>query len=157
MFIRRILSSSTLLVLMSLGCAQAERSETGEIETAGSVDAFTMRVGDCYNDESSFSDEITDVPAVPCSDPHDNEVFAIFDLTISEWPGGDPVMELADEGCGERFEVAIGATYEESVLMITTLTPTEASWTQRQDREVICIAYHMDLEQLTGSVLNTGM
>ena len=150
------LLASALLLLMNTGCAPAERSETGEIETAGSVDAFTIRVGDCYNDRTTDPQEVTDVPGVPCTEPHDNEVYATFDLPMSEWPGEDRVNELADDGCLERFKGAIGATYEESVLMITTLIPTKGSWAEMGDREVVCVAYHMDLEKLTGTVLNSG-
>lgn len=153
----RILIVSALLVIMNLGCAPAERGESGEIETAGSVDAFTLRVGDCYDDQMFSSDGVSEVPGVPCGVAHDNEVYATFDLSGSEFPGDDEVVELADEGCLDRFEAAIGATYEESVLMITTLYPTRASWAQAKDREVICGAYQMDLEKLTGSVLNSGM
>ena len=57
----------------------------------------------------------------------------------------------------ERFEAAIGASYEESVLVIWRLIPTEGSWNLRNDREVLCAAYHMDLEKLTGTVLGSGM
>jgi len=57
----------------------------------------------------------------------------------------------------ERFEAAIGASYEESVLVIWRLIPTEGSWNLRKDREVLCAAYHMDLEKLTGTVLGSGM
>ena len=155
-----ILIASGLIVIVNLGCSPAERSESGEIESAGSVDAFALRVGDCYDDQMFSSDgfsEVSDVPGVPCSVAHDNEVYATFDLSGSEFPGDDEVVELADEGCLDRFEGAIGATYEESVLLITTLYPTRASWTQAEDREVICGAYHMELEKLTGSVLNSGM
>ena len=157
MFGSRALCVAILLTLSSLGCSPAERGETGEIESAGSVDAFTIRVGDCFNDQSTMSGEVSDVPGVPCEEPHDNEVYATFGLPPGAWPGEDQVTELSDEGCLDRFESAIGATYEESVLVVTTLFPTEASWDRRKDREVVCIAYHMDLDKLTGSVLNSGM
>ncbi len=147
---------SALLLLMSAGCSPAERSETGEIETAGSVDAFTIRVGDCFDDQFTFGDEVSDVPGVPCTDPHDNEVYAKFDLQVSEWPGDDRANELADEGCLDRFERAIGARFDDSILQITTMIPTAGSWAERGDREVVCIAYHMELDKLTGTVLNSG-
>lgn len=35
--------------------------------------------------------------------------------------------------------------------------PSKQSWGQRKDREVVCVAYHMELEKLTGSVLGSGM
>lgn len=152
-----MLMAPTLLLLLCLGCAPAERGESGEIETAGAVDAFAMRVGDCFNDQTALSGEVSDVPGVPCSEPHDNEVYSTFDLTMAEWPGEERAYEVADEGCLERFEAAIGASYDESVLMITTLIPSKGSWAQVGDREVVCAAYHMELEKLTGSVLSSGM
>ena len=94
---------------------------------------------------------------MPCTEAHDNEVFATFDVASSEWPGEDRITDLADEGCLERFEGYVGATYEESVLMITTLMPSEDSWSMIEDREVVCVAYHMDLDKLTSSVRNSGM
>ena len=80
-----------------------------------------------------------------------------FDVALDKWPGLDRVNEIADQGCLERFPAAIGTSYEESVLYITNLVPTQGSWEQGDDREVVCVAYHMDLDKLTGSVLGTGM
>ena len=157
MFRVKTLRGLSLVALASFGCAPAERGETGEIEAAGSVDAFAMQVGDCFDDQSGQPGEVSDVPGVPCEEPHDNQVFAMFDLPTGTWPGDEQVSEAADEGCLDRFEAAIGATYDESILVCTTLFPTEASWEQRKDREVICVVYHMDLEKLTGSALNSGM
>ena len=147
----------TLTVVVCVGCAPAERNEAGEIDVAGSVDAFEIQVGDCYNDRTTLSDDVSEVPGVPCGEAHDNEVFATFDVASSEWPGEDRINELADEGCMERFEGYVGATYEESVLYITTLMPSEDSWSMIGDREVVCVAYHMDLDKLTSSVRNSGM
>ena len=154
---RHFVFTSSVVILFGLACAPAERDDEGAIEGAGSVDAFTMRIGDCFDDQSAFSEEVSDVPGVPCSTAHDNEVYATFDVTLAEWPGEDQLNELANEGCLERFEAAIAASYEESVLMFTTLVPSKGSWDQRNDREVVCAAYHMELEKLTGSVLKSGM
>ena len=147
--------ASALIPLAIVGCGAAERGDSGEIERAGGVDAFTLRVGDCYNDRVFGGDQVSDVPGIPCGEAHDNEVYATFDLPGGAWPGSEFVDEAADLGCLERFQGAIGATYEESVLMYTTLYPTEGSWEERSDREVICAAYHMELEKLTGSVLGS--
>ena len=142
---------------LAVGCSPAERNDEGEIAVAGALDAFSMHVGDCYDDQMFFSDEVSDVPGIPCDQPHDNEVFALFDLQESEYPGEERTLELADDGCLERFEAYVGTTYEESVLMITNLVPSKGSWSQVDDREVICVAYHMELEKLTGSVRHSGL
>jgi hypothetical protein len=134
----------------------AERNEAGDITGAGTVDAFEVRVGDCFDDEAFASTEISEVPGVPCSDPHDNEVYATFDIA-GEWPGEERVEELAYEGCHERFAGAIGKIYEESIIDYTPIYPSEGSWKQRDDREVLCVAYHMEFETLTGSVIGSGL
>lgn len=144
------------LVMIS-ACDRAGRTAEGRIETAGAVDAFAMQVGDCFDDAYIGSDEISHVPGVPCSDPHDNEVYALFDIPADAFPGQEEVDRLADEGCFERFEAAIGTSYEESVLVYTTMTPTQASWAQISDRQVICVAFHMEYDKLTRSVLASGL
>ncbi|MBM4183970.1 MAG: hypothetical protein FJ207_07055 [Gemmatimonadetes bacterium] len=134
--------------------AAAERNAAGEITTAGAVDVFEVHVGDCFNDEAFENTEISELPAVPCSEPHDNEVYATFDIA-GEWPGEERVEELAYEGCLDRFAAAIGKGYEDSVIDYTTLYPSEGSWKQRNDREVVCVGYHMEYEELTGSILGS--
>ena len=131
---------------------QADRDETGAIIGEGAVGAFEMRVGDCFDDGSTFtSNEVDSVPGVPCSQPHDNEVYAVFDVTAASFPG-EAIAEMAHEGCLERFETFVGKDYESSSLDIATLYPSQESWQRQNDREVICAVYDMEAEKLTGSV-----
>jgi hypothetical protein len=130
---------------------RADRDASGAIVDAGSVDAFQMRVGDCFDDGSTFTDEeVSSVAGVPCAQPHDNEVYAVFDVRTSTFPG-DRMAEVAHQGCLERFEPFVGKDYESSSLDIATLHPTSQSWSQN-DREVICVVYDVDTKKLTGSV-----
>ena len=149
---RSILGIAGATIAAVIGFASAaQRNDAGEITAAGSVDAFEVRIGDCFDDEVFEQSEISEIPAVPCSQPHDNEVYALFDIQ-GEWPGDERVEELAYEGCLERFAGAIGKAYDDSEIDYTVMYPTEGSWEQRNDREVVCIAYHMEYEKLTGSV-----
>lgn len=153
---RSIIGIAGAAVAAAIGITTAaQRNSDGEITSAGDVSAFEVRVGDCFDDEAFENTEISEVPAVPCSEPHDNEVYATFDLT-GEWPGVDRAQELAHEGCYDRFAGAIGRTYEDSEIEFTTMYPTEGSWNERNDREVICVGYHVELEKLTGSVIGSG-
>lgn len=154
---RSIAAGLVAAVAAAIGITTAaERNAAGEITSAGAVDAFAVRVGDCFDDEAFASTEISEVPGVPCAQAHDNEVYAAFDIS-GEWPGDARVEELAYEGCFDRFAGAIGKSYEESVIDYTTIFPSEGSWKQRDDREVLCVAYHMEGEKLTGSVLASGL
>ena len=119
---------------------QADRDDSGAIVEEGAVDAFSMRVGDCFDDGSAFDDdEVNSVPGVPCSQPHDNEVYALFDVTETSFPGED-MGRIAHEGCLARFEGFVGKDYDSSQLDIATLYPSRESWAQQNDREVVCVS-----------------
>lgn len=134
----------------------ADRDSSGAIVGGGTVDAFNMQVGDCFNDTGSYDAEITSVPGVPCSEPHDNEAFAVFDLSLPEYPSEEAMGEIAYNSCVERFEAFVGRDYESSSLEVTTMYPTQGSWDQ-DDREIVCAIYSMDTNQLVGSAKGRGL
>ncbi len=133
----------------------ADRDGSGAIIGEGSVGAFNVRVGDCFNDSDAFSEEVFSVAGVPCSEPLDNETFAVFDLPLASYTDEDAMFELAHESCAARFESFVGKDYESSMLEITTMYPTAESWAQN-DREVVCAVYDMDASKLVGSVAGRG-
>lgn len=134
----------------------ADRDSSGAIVGEGTVDAFNMQVGDCFNDTGTYDDEITSVPGVPCSEPHDNEAFAVFDISLPEYPSEDAMGEIAYNSCVERFEAFVGRDYESSSLEVTTMYPTQGSWNQ-DDREIVCAIYSMDTVKLVGSAKGRGL
>ena len=69
----------------------------------GQGNVFDMAVGECFQDPTSL--EFTDVEKVSCSEPHDNEVYALYDLTTDYLPSQD-VMQA---GCEDRFEAFVPA------------------------------------------------
>lgn len=77
-------------------------------------DVFTVAVGDCLNDDG-VEGEISSVPKIDCSEPHDSEAYASFDLADGEYPGEDAIYAEADSGCESRFEAFVGISYAESV------------------------------------------
>ncbi len=134
---------------------RADRDETGAIVGEGSIDAFQMQVGDCFDDGSAFGDdnpEVSSLPGVPCSDPHDNEVYAIFDVSVASFPEGDEMARMAFEACEQRFTAFVGRDYESSALDIATLYPSRDSWHTQNDREVVCAVYDVAANKLEGSV-----
>ena len=129
---------------------KADRDESGSIIDGGSIDAFHMRVGDCFDDTSSSEGEISSLPGVPCAEPHDNETFAVFNIKQDAFPG-DEMDTIAYDGCMVRFEPFVGRDYESSTLEVFPIYPTADSWVQ-DDREVICALYDMEENKLQGSV-----
>lgn len=120
---------------------------------SGSV--FTLAVGTCFDDEG-LSSEVTDVPVVDCDEPHDNEVFHVFDLPDGDWPGDEAVLDAADEVClGSAFADFVGTAYLDSEVDAFSITPTQGSWEQADDREVICAAW-VPGERPTGTLAGAG-
>lgn len=118
----------------------------------GPGNVFSLDVGDCFDDPDTDSAEITDVEMVDCGSPHDNEVFATFDLPAIDYPGPDEVQAAGLVGCVERFEDYVGETVDASPLDATMLLPTELGWTSRDDREVICYLLDPGGAKLEGSM-----
>lgn len=134
------------------------RDDEGSIAEEGNLNAFSLRVGDCFNDpdglEVGTQSTVLELPAVPCSQPHDNEVFALIDLEggDDDYPGTEPVRSIGADRCLGEFEAYVGIAYEDSVLEFDPyLYPTAETWSAG-DREIVCAVYNLDLAPLTGSV-----
>ena len=117
---------------------------------------FTLEVGTCFNDEGppgAAAEEISSVPEVDCSEPHDNEVFALIDYTeTASYPGAEQMTEIGTNLCIEQFDAYVGIAYLDSELDVFSITPTEDGWNRLNDREIICALYNLDLSKLTGSM-----
>ncbi|MBT2518993.1 septum formation family protein [Streptomyces sp. ISL-90] len=100
-------------------------------------------------DQPSLSESI-----VPCDQRHDDEVYAVFDLDGAEYPGETALRQTADEGCRARFADFIGIPYEESVLELYSLWPTQAAWLDG-DRRVSCVVWYPD-DAVVGSLAGAG-
>ena len=134
----------------------ADRDEYGNIVGSGTVGAFSVQMGDCFNDVDTSSQQVTSVPGVPCSEPHDNEVFAVFDIELDSYPDSDTMYEISYNSCMEHFESFVGREYETSVLEITTMYPSAESWAQ-DDREIVCAVFDINANKLVGSAAGRGL
>lgn len=134
------------------GCAPSASRDgsTSEITQAGQQSAFDMRVGDCFNDDGG--EEVTEVPAVPCGEPHHNEVYFVFDLPNGDYPGDDAVLDAADERCIAEFEEFVGVAWENSTLEYFPMTPTKGSWERGKDRMIVCSVWDPEVDMTSGSL-----
>ncbi|GLJ60158.1 MULTISPECIES: septum formation family protein [Microbacterium] len=138
------------------GETAARDEETQEVTEGGTVDVFSLEVGDCTG--ATAEGEVTDIEVVPCDEPHDSEVYHEFEMEDGEWPGEAAVDTAAEEGCtGEAFEAFIGLPYDQSELYVTYLTPLEDTWSDPSvaDRLIQCMAY-MPGEELTGTLRDSN-
>jgi Domain of unknown function (DUF4190)/Septum formation len=128
--------------------SDADRDASGQVTGSGSVSANQLRPGDCVNDLNEGEDVLS-LPAVPCAEPHEGEVFATFRLAGTSWPGETQVSRQAEQGCRDRLPSYAPAVEEASVELFV-LQPTQQSWTGG-DQGVTCIAMDPD-GKTTGSL-----
>jgi hypothetical protein len=123
-------------------------STTGEITESGDVSAFSLQVGDCVSD-LDLSGAITSLPAVPCDQPHEAEVFAIFDLPEGDYPPEAELFARAEAGCADRLAIYAPNAGNVASLEYSYIYPLEQGWPA--DREVVCFA-GSPAGNLTGSI-----
>ena len=127
----------------------ADRNASGQITSGGRVSVTDLKVGDCVNDIEEDK-QVLSLPAVPCAQPHDAEVFAIFELTGSTFPGEAEVVSQVEPKCSDRLEQYAPAALNDPSIELYYFAPNETSW-RRGDREVVCIAVDQT-KQRTGSL-----
>ncbi|NLG54415.1 MAG: hypothetical protein GX542_02010 [Rhodococcus sp.] len=106
------------------------------------VDVFDLTVGDCLVEDLGFGEESVTVEGgqktVPCSEPHTFEVYHEHVMTGRSYPGEDAAIDEAAEECSIAFDSFVGMDYQDSVLDLFYLYPTEESWAEG-DRVVSCL------------------
>ncbi|WP_050760861.1 septum formation family protein [Aeromicrobium marinum] len=141
---RRHLAPLLTLLVVGIGlsaCSSAEettRDESGAIAEANeNASVFEMEIGDCY-DVPSETEAVETLPAIPCGDPHDLEVYHEIVLDDGDYPGEAAVTAQGDEACIGEFATFVGLDFESSRLDYLSFYPTAESWEQG-DRVVSCL------------------
>jgi hypothetical protein len=117
--------------------------------TATPVYVDDLRPGDCVNGTDEA--ELTTVDVVPCADPHEGEVYAVFDLAGRTWPGVDTANQQASAGCESRQESYVDPAELDIGVDFYFVVPSEETWTEEDDRLVVCW-FESTGDPLTGSV-----
>ncbi|TDD69673.1 hypothetical protein E1262_12010 [Jiangella aurantiaca] len=99
-------------------------------------DVFDVGLGDCISNFNA-EEQVSELTVIPCEEEHDQEVFAVFEVPDGDFPGSEAFQTQVESDCVSEFETFVGMPYNESVLEIQWLEPTEESWAQG-DRELVC-------------------
>lgn len=159
--LRRNLFLLALPVLVVAACSgddDAGRADDGRISESGKVSVFDLRVGDCLKPDPEASGDLTEIEAVPCDEPHTQEVFAVTDYegeNADVYPGEAELRTFADAACLDAFERYTGTDYLDSELYFSYLHPSIDSWNEGDDRTIVCVVISPG-EETTGSVRASG-
>ncbi len=153
----RLLAGVSLVVGCSSGARPAlddasTRDQVGRITAPGQVGILRLRTGDCFI--AGEAQVVEFVSGVPCSMDHDGEVFAVFDMQDSTWPGATTVESVATRECQARFSSATGLALDAAVARLSAFAPTMDSW--NEDRSIICIATSPDGSMMRGTLTGAG-
>jgi hypothetical protein len=93
---------------------------------------FSLQVGECFNGQNELG-----VTPLPCSSPHEAEVFATFSLPETAWPGDDAAQAEAKAGCQQRIASYVNPELATAPLSQEYIYPNELTW-EAGVRTVIC-------------------
>jgi hypothetical protein len=160
-----LLAVITLLLLAACGDGGGDEQQADGPTTTirrATAEEVPVTVGQCGNVPrlrvGGALDPAT-ITEVACSEPHDVEIGAVFDYPAGpdlDFPGAVSVDGYATDQCIERFEAYVGAPYATSVLDVLIIAPDEDGW-DAGDRRIACVLYHVDFQDLTGSVAGSGL
>jgi Domain of unknown function (DUF4190)/Septum formation len=140
--------------IVAVNTGKATRSPTtGVITHRGHINAFSLRVGDCF-DNPAGAKRVDMVTAIPCDQPHNAQIYAKFKLTGSDfsYPGAAVVERRARSGCNARIGT-VNKSMTTSEMTVRILLPEQTSWAAGQ-RTVSCMVVN-PTATLTTSLLNS--
>lgn len=136
-------------IIAAVAAGQADRDVTGKVTASGDVALDQLQVGDCT--APLPEGESRTLPVVPCDTAHTGEVFAIFPLQATDYPGDEEVARFSEGGCEQAVTAEVEAAIGQTPYDLVYYTPTAQTWAVG-DRTVICLLVAPS-GQTTGSVV----
>ena len=133
----RRLAVSGLLALAAAasvlsGCSSAKAPSVN-------LSVFHLRPGTCVVTPTQIKAQLSTLKAVPCKEPHTEEVYAlVVDHSGQTYPGTAALQTFANGACLQRYAGYVGVDYRDSSLFFTYLLPSVRSWAAG-DHTVDCV------------------
>jgi hypothetical protein len=122
---------AALAVLIAIGVAtaphsSAHHSASGQVTQRGSLSIFALRFADCFNNPGTST--VLSVTETRCTQPHNAQVFAQFDLTGSSYPGAASLKQRANDGCATRAAGNLDRAKITNTMNLRFFFPQAGSW-----------------------------
>ncbi len=95
---------------------------------------FSLRAGECLN---SGPNGISGLQVLACSQAHDAEVFATFQVAGSHYPGATALQQQARQGCASRLSGYLNPELSAASLAQSFVYPDAGAWSAGE-RTVVC-------------------
>jgi Septum formation len=139
------------VVLAGLGVSLASMDAA---DAGVGIGVDQLRIGQCF--QQPAQDQIQTVEVVPCTQPHDAEVFAVAPLRGQELPAEAELERVGVEACEAGFRSYVGVAAHESELDFGWLVPTTEAWASG-DRTIVCALEYPDDRSIVGSMRGTAV
>ncbi|MCP2327798.1 hypothetical protein HDA40_006305 [Hamadaea flava] len=129
---------------------QPDRDADGTVTEEGTVSSVELKLGDCLK-KLPAEGVVKAVDVVPCSQAHGAEVYAVFNLSGSTYPGSDTVIKQSEDGCTERVDALSAEAQKDDTLEVYYLYPHTSLVWNSGDHSVSCLV-GSETKQYTGSL-----
>lgn len=118
---------------------------------------FTLAEGDCvrFGDGGADAGGLAEATVVECDEPHDVEVFHVFELSPERRTLETMAPEIAEVCLGEPWEAYLGVPADDSALELLPIPPTDDELADG-DGEVVCTVRAPGGERSEGSLRGAG-
>ena len=149
-----VLSGVWVLVAASLIAYFAGRAPTrssnGTVIRAGQISPAQLHIGDCVKIPLSLQSGIRSLPVVPCSTPHNGQVFAAFQALNSDYPGREALTQQGLTDCQSQMAGFLGTSM--TLLDVGAFVPDSTGWSLG-DRTEHCLLIDRR-HDITGDIRN---
>jgi hypothetical protein len=125
------------------------RSASSPPTQPGVTSVYSLRTGDCLQNPGARLG-ITSIKLVPCDQPHNAQVFAVFPVAGGGYPGTAALRRQAAVGCHTRIAGSINRSLITNSMTLQYLYPESQSWADGH-RSITCLV--VDSTNMTSSVL----
>jgi len=136
------------------------RDTSGEVIEGGDVGITALQIGDCYQFPTGFIEleeneslEFEELSVVPCTVPHDAEIFSSKVLSGTYYPGDDAFMGELSDFCFDDYQSYTGvAFYDDGPHVINLTNPSKEGWEDHGRKTLTCSVAMKNGEKLGASV-----
>jgi Domain of unknown function (DUF4190)/Septum formation len=141
----------------SSGSSSAASPSASSPAAGGShlTNVFSLATGDCFQNPPADQTllGVTYVGVVPCTTPHNAQVFVEFPVSGTSYPGISALKREADQGCHARIPATVKKQKITDAMTLRYLYPLRSSWADGH-RSVTCLIVN-STPSLTSSLLRT--
>jgi hypothetical protein len=108
--------------------------------THETANVFALGTGDCFQNPSASQAVlgITYLTVIPCTTPHNAQVYVEFAATGTRYPGTADLKRQADQGCHTRLSGRVVSSKITDTMTLRFLYPLASSWTSGH-RTISCL------------------